>query len=56
MAANLFTDLTEKEFKKLLGFRGERAVETSLTLDSRSNPASVDWRQSNAVNAIKDQG
>jgi xylem cysteine proteinase len=60
MEVNHFSDLTEAEFKMRLGYqpsiRTEPRTESFGAEQSVEAPASVDWRTSGAVNAVKDQG
>lgn len=56
MEVNHFTDMTEAEFKKMLGFAGEKDATKTLSLDTSVTATSVDWRTKGAVNSIKDQG
>jgi len=71
LSRNKFADLTNAEFRaKYLGLRrhsrpcppvgpchsGANTKATAMPLVSGSIPSSLDWRDQNAVNAIKDQG
>lgn len=63
MGVNHLTDRTDAEFKKLLGYRKDIAYSTKRThthvhekVDTSALPRSVDWRLSNVVTAVKDQG
>jgi len=60
LAANKFSDLTNSEYKKLLGFkknpnRDETAMESHRCME-KTLPTSIDWRDKKAVNPVKDQG
>ena len=57
---NKFSDWTEYELKRLNGYkRGkysqERSADVRTTPDMRNVPVSIDWRERNAVTAVKDQ-
>jgi len=60
MAMNQFGDLTREEFRKTyLGYRG-RPIDRALNLNGPHNNVdqpmdSIDWRQKNAVTAVKNQ-
>jgi len=53
---NMFSTMTEDEFKKHLGFRGEQAQTNVEFLNETGLATSVDWRTKGAVNAVKNQG
>lgn len=56
---NKFSDWTEEEFKAIQGLRSHHTagLEVSVkTPELKDVPASVDWRSSNKVSAVKDQG
>ena len=56
---NLFSTWTDFEFKRLLGYRpltANQQAKEPVVLDDLNLTASVDWRDMNAVNAVKDQG
>ena len=57
---NQFSDWTQDEYKKLLGFKKTnhlvKASRNATILKTEDTPASVDWRETGAVNAVKDQG
>ncbi|CAH1109602.1 unnamed protein product [Psylliodes chrysocephalus] len=58
MKVNKFTDMTPKEFSAMLK-RQQNArptVRRSLHVQNVSAPASIDWREKNAVLNVKDQG
>jgi len=64
LGVNQFSDLTPEEFKALYinsGFKTGSAIVGSYgcktyTSAASSAPASLDWRQKNAVTSVKDQG
>jgi len=58
VGVNKFADLTNSEYKKMLGYRraGLKANSPEKKLPTDNLPASVDWREKGAVNAVKDQG
>ena len=62
MGINQFSDLTADEFKALYINSGYKSVEVgsygckTYTSTATSAPASIDWRQKNAVTSVKDQG
>ena len=57
---NQFSDWTQDEYKKLLGYKKTnhlvKASRNATILKTEDTPASVDWRETGAVNAVKDQG
>ena len=62
LGVNQFSDLTPEEFKALYinsGFQGVNVGSygcKTYTSSATSAPASLDWRQKNAVTSVKDQG
>jgi C1A family cysteine protease len=61
MSVNQFADMTAEEFRSTkLGYKNiDQSVlraNNAVKLDSSAAPASVDWRTSNIVSPIKDQG
>jgi cathepsin L len=62
LGVNQFSDLTPEEFKALYinsGFQGVNVGSygcKTYTSAATSAPASIDWRQKNAVTSVKDQG
>jgi C1A family cysteine protease len=58
---NQFSDWTQEEYKRLLGFKRPRnhlvkATKNDTVLPTEGLPASIDWREKGAVNAVKNQG
>ena len=57
---NQFSDWTSAEYKKLLGYKKRnhlvKASRNATVLKTEDAPASVDWRERGAVNAVKNQG
>jgi len=60
---NRLTDRTEEEFRRMLGFNKAlgaehvaKATPTTAFSEERSIPSSIDWRQSNIISPVKDQG
>jgi KDEL-tailed cysteine endopeptidase len=62
LGINQFSDLTAEEFKALYinsGYKGATVGSygcKTYTSAATSAPASIDWRQKNAVTSVKDQG
>jgi KDEL-tailed cysteine endopeptidase len=62
LGVNQFSDLTPEEFKALYinsGFKGVNVGSygcKTYSSSATSAPASIDWRQKNAVTSVKDQG
>jgi len=58
LGLNEFADLSTQEFAKFyLGFKGEKKPATNIFVSNVEDvPASVDWRTSNKVSAVKNQG
>lgn len=60
LALNKFSDYTDEEFEKLLGYMDYKPSQlSSLRSLKRLAPSkneAIDWRDRNAVNAVKDQG
>jgi KDEL-tailed cysteine endopeptidase len=57
LEVNKFADMTNAEYKKLLGYKRQaRTEELTATTVGATRPASIDWRTAGAVNAVKDQG
>jgi len=57
---NKFSDWTEQEYKVLLGYKPmkgkKRTPKGEVAVDTTTLPESIDWRQHNAVNPVKNQG
>jgi C1A family cysteine protease len=57
---NQFSDWTQDEYKRLLGFKKTnhlvKASRNATILETEGAPVSVDWRVNGAVNAVKNQG
>jgi len=54
---NHMSDWTSSEYRKLLGYKSHLRDEMrTVSLDTKSTPASVDWRDKGAVTPVKDQG
>jgi C1A family cysteine protease len=63
LAENQFSDWTQEEYRSILGYRRfesdadiEVVKQEVRSLEALEIPASVDWRNSNAVTTVKDQG
>eukprot|EP01017_Pseudomicrothorax_dubius_P026176 TRINITY_DN28_c0_g2_i2.p1 TRINITY_DN28_c0_g2~~TRINITY_DN28_c0_g2_i2.p1 ORF type:complete len:368 (+),score=90.71 TRINITY_DN28_c0_g2_i2:127-1230(+) len=57
LAINKFADLTQEEFaSRYLGYKAPTRERNFVTLNTTNIPDSIDWRQKNAVNPVKDQG
>ena len=55
---NKFADMSDKESKKLLGYKkiSTKSKVIRATADPVQAPAAVDWRAKGGVTAVKDQG
>ena len=54
-----FADWTQQEYKRLLGFKKDLRTEAEMNYGDFSHvqaPSAVDWRNSGAVTAVKNQG
>ena len=63
LAENQFTDWTQEEYRSILGYRrfesefsAEVEEQEVRSLEDPDIPASIDWRELNAVTGVKDQG
>ena len=59
VALNKFACLTPAEYRSLLGVRGASRLPSRVAPPARKVgdvPESIDWREKNAVNPVKDQG
>lgn len=60
MGHNIFSDMTEHERSMRKGFKAnpnrDELIDSEVTFDTSSVPESWDWRDHNAVTAVKDQG
>jgi cathepsin L len=57
LKVNRFADMTHEEYKNMLGFKANNktVLRPAPVGDISSLPASIDWREKNAVNPVKDQ-
>jgi C1A family cysteine protease len=59
MGHNIFSDMTEHERSTRKGFKvnpnRDELIDSEVTFDTSSVPESWDWRDHNAVTAVKDQ-
>merc|ERR1719230_31675 len=53
---NQFSDWTEAEYKKLLGYKGKANNEAAELLDTSNLESSVNWVTKGAVTGVKNQG
>lgn len=59
LAINHLADLSNYEYKQLLGYKPSKRASSALKgpiTKNLSNPDSVDWRDHNAVTGVKNQG
>lgn len=57
LGPNQFSDFTQDEIKKMLGFKQmPTAAEKNYTIFEETNDATVDWRTKGAVTPVKNQG
>lgn len=56
VGANKFTDRTDNEYKKLLGYRAQdKSAIRNVKVNPSANADSVDWNANGAVTPVKDQ-
>ena len=58
LAINKFADLSEAEYKRMLGYKPLNSNQTfkATFLDEANSPVSRDWRTEGAVTSVKYQG
>ena len=56
LALNKFADWTPSELKRMLSYRPLGGSKKFAAIENVSLPTSVDWRDKNAVNVVRDQG
>jgi C1A family cysteine protease len=56
LALNKFADWTPAEFKRILSYKPLGKNTKVATLSNVQLPTSIDWRDQNAVNPVRDQG
>ena len=53
---NFMSDWTHEEYKKLLGYKGQKKTNKIMKLDTTNLKADVNWVEKGAVTAVKNQG
>jgi len=57
LGVNKFTDMSEAEFKQMLGYKRTKPLnKVPKSFSHIEAPASIDWRTKGAVTDVKDQG
>ena len=56
LALNKFADWTPTELKRMLSYRPLRRNGNVAAVENLQIPTSIDWRDHNAVNPVRDQG
>lgn len=53
VALNSFSDYTEEEWGKMLGYKHQERTREPTILDTSVNGATIDWRDRGAVSPVK---
>jgi C1A family cysteine protease len=53
---NKFSDLTDAEYKKMLGDNERQEANEEMPINQVSKATPIDWREKGVVGAVKDQG